>query len=80
MSRLESVFGRVCKKWKIRGRAGKIKVVSNLRNGNVSGIYGSLNSELLDEVGCVMLSGSHVVVGGGERIGCELRSKVTQVP
>ena len=60
LCRLESQFGRVCERRKLRVNVGKSKVMRCSRYSNVGRMHVILNGKPLEEVDCFKYLGSHV--------------------
>ena len=59
LCRLESEFGRVCERRKLRVNVGKSKVMRCSRYGNVDRIHMILNSEPFEKVDCFFSTWGH---------------------
>ena len=62
---VESEFGRVCERRRLRVNVGKSKVMRCSRYGNGDRMHVILNGELLEEVDCLIYLGSKVAPDGG---------------
>ena len=60
LCRLESEFGRVCERRKLRVNVGKSKVIRCSRYGNGDRMHVILNGEPLEELDCCKYLGSYV--------------------
>ena len=65
LCRLESEFGRVCERRKLRVNVGNSKVMRCSRYGHGDGMHVILNGEPLEEVDCFRYLGSQVAADGG---------------
>ena len=65
LCRLESEFGRVCERRKLRVNVGKSKVMMCSKYGNGDRMHVILNGEPLEDVDCFKYLGSQVGANGG---------------
>ena len=65
LRKLVSLFGRVCKRRKLRVNVGMSKVMRCSRYGNLDRMHVILNGEPLEEVDCFKYLGSQVAADRG---------------